>query len=60
MEFDLMTRGKVTQKFAQSYQEAPSKKAKSLILNENSPTSHEDLRLYDRPRTGPREANHAA
>ena len=55
-----MTRGKVTQKFAQSYQEAPSRKAKSLILNENSPTSHEDLCLYDRQRTGPREANYAA
>ena len=34
MEFDLMTRRKITQKFAQSYQKAPSRKAKSLILDE--------------------------
>jgi len=33
MGFDLMIRRKITQKFAQSYQRAPSKKAKSLILN---------------------------
>ena len=33
MGFDLMIRRKITRKFAQSYQRAPSEKAKSLILN---------------------------
>ncbi len=34
MEFDLMTRRKITRKFAQSYQKASSRKVKSMILDE--------------------------